>query len=110
MNQLKSKYTTKVITKEYVKLLKKKLLNLTKINFFENLEAYGIGNGQHQYRAKLKYFLAETFCDKLLFVTTENNSQQVVTSENCLQEQTLGKLFELSEESIIKNLPSYFGK
>ena len=37
-------------------------------------ENYGIGQGQHQYRLKLKNRLIKTFVDKILFLTPENNT------------------------------------
>ena len=50
------------------------------------IEAYGIVKGQHQYRPMLKGRLIKNFGNKILFVTSENNSQQVIISENCLHE------------------------
>lgn len=41
------------------------------------IEAYGIGKDQHQYRSMLKHRFIKTFGNKILFVTPENNSQQV---------------------------------
>ena len=66
------------------------------------IEAYGIGKGQHQYRLMLKNRLIKSFGNKILFATPENNSQQVIISENCLHEQTLSKSFEFCIESVVK--------
>ena len=66
------------------------------------IEAYDIGKGQHQYRPMLKNRLIKTFGNKILFATPENNSQQVIISENCLHEQTLSKSFEFCIESVVK--------
>ena len=66
------------------------------------IEAYSIGKGQHQYRSMLKNRLIKTFGNKILFVTPESNSQQVIISENCLHEQTLCKSFEFCMESVAK--------
>ena len=65
------------------------------------IEAYSIGKGQHQYRSVLKNRLLKTFGNKILFETLENNSQQVIISENCLHEQTLSKSLEFCIESVV---------
>ena len=50
------------------------------------MENYGIGQGQHQYKSKLKNQLIKTFHDKTLFLTPENNIQ-VIISRNYLPGQ-----------------------
>ena len=60
------------------------------------MENYGIGQGQHQYRLKLKNRLIKTFIDKILFLTPENNTQQVIISRNSLTGQAILSSIKLS--------------
>ena len=55
------------------------------------IEAYGIGKGQHQYRLILKNRLIKTLGNKSC--TPENNSQQVIINEDCSHEQPLSESF-----------------
>ena len=44
----------------------------------------GFGQGQHQYLLKLKNWLIKTFGDKILFITPENNTQQIIINRKSL--------------------------
>ena len=50
----------------------------------------------------LKNWLIKTFGNKILFVTLEDTSQQVIISDNCLHEQTLPKSFDFCIGSVLK--------
>ena len=66
------------------------------------MENYGIGQGQHQYRLKLKNRLITTFIDKILFLTPESNTQKVIVSRNPLTGQAVSSTIKTSLENIFK--------
>ena len=66
------------------------------------MENYGIGQGQHQYRLKLKNRLIKTFIDKILFLTPESNTQKVIVSRNPLTGQAVSSTIKTSLENIFK--------
>ena len=66
------------------------------------MENYGIGQGKHQYRLKLKNRLIKTFMDKILFLTPENNTQKVIVSRNSLTGQAVSSTIKISLENIFK--------
>ena len=51
----------------------------------------------------LKKWLIKSFGNKILFVTLEDTSQQVIISDNCLHEQTLPKSFDFCIMLQVKN-------
>ena len=53
------------------------------------MENYGISSGQHQNQLKLNNLLINIFIDEILFLTKQNNSQQVIISRNSLAGQSV---------------------
>ena len=68
------------------------------------MEDRGIVQVQHQYWLKLKSRLTKTFGDKMLFLTPENDTQQVITIRNSLTGQPVSSTIKLSQENIVKKL------
>eukprot|EP00794_Sanderia_malayensis_P002237 gene2237-2552_t len=66
------------------------------------LTSYGLGVGDRQRRLSLKERLKGKYHDKLVFVSPEYHSPQVVFSKECMETQSMTKTLEFSDEYVVK--------
>ena len=69
------------------------------------LQIYGPVSWPKQYRHKLKSCLLETYGEKLLFVTAEENSPQVVISKQCLGRNATS--IRYTDEFVVKEAANF---
>ncbi len=66
------------------------------------LASYGLGVGDRQRRLSLKERLKDKYKDRLVFVSPEYHSPQVVFSKECMETQSMTKTLEFSDEYVVK--------
>ena len=92
-----------------VKIVEEQVMSLFKcVSMDVLMEVYGIGDKHTQYRCKLKNRLLNTFGDKIIFLSPDYHSAQVIISSKCFKEQSYSSLSnDLKPEILLKNSANY---